>query len=134
MVPSVYNRSNRVEPSSRGGHEPRTLERFVEAVTEAEGLGLSSLRPMTRLLVRTRNTLYRLVVLGPQPTVLVQGGSYFPQPTAVQLYGSSLGGGPLKTHWIGVGFRMELSGPTEHVVTSLVHSIEVEADSVHGPF
>ena len=125
------------ETRNSTGHAPQrrqTIANFVEAAIEAEGLSLDSLRPMSRLVVRTRNTLYRLVVLGPGPSVLVQGGCYFPEAREAQLCGSSLGGSMLKTYWIGVGFRMELSGPTEHVVTSPVRSIEVERDSVHGPF
>ena len=131
MARSVYTRSNRVDQARKATSEPRTLESLD--APEVEGLSLAHLRPMTRLRVRTRNTLYRLVVLA-ETRILVHGGEYFPLSAEVQLYASSTDGGPLKTHWLGVGFRMELSGPTEHIVTSPVHSIEVEGDSVHGPF
>jgi hypothetical protein len=99
-----------------------------------EGLSLAGLRPMARLRVRTRNTLYRLVLLGPGPTVLVQGGRHFPEPTEVRFCGSSLGGIELTADWIGVGFAMELATTTRHILTSSVCSIEVEDESVYGPF
>lgn len=134
MARSIDNRSNLGERDLTVVRESRTLESFVEAATDREGLSLASLRPNARLLVRTRNTLYRLVVLGPGPTVLVEGGWYFPELTEAQFYGSSLGGSALKTYWIGLGFQMELSGPTGRVVTSPIRSIDVEGDSVHGPF
>jgi hypothetical protein len=134
MARSIYDRSNPNAQALQGWHRAQTLESFVRAVTDAEGLRLASLRPMSRLVVRTTNTLYRLVILEPRPSVLLQGGGYFPAATEVQFCGSSLGGSLLRTHWIGVGFQMELSGPAGRIVTSPVRSIEVEGDSVHGPF
>jgi hypothetical protein len=88
---------------------------------------------MSRLVVRTLNTVYRVVVLGPGPSVLVQGGSYFREPTEVRFDGSRLGR-TLKTEWIGLGFSMQLSGPSGHVLTSTVRSVEIEDTSVHGPY
>src|SRR5690242_7991519 len=88
----------------------RTLDDFERSTSEVERVSLASLQPSTRVIARTRNSVYRFVVLADRPSVLVEGGSYFPEATTVQFRGSSLGGGPLKIYWIGVGFQMELAG------------------------
>jgi len=101
---------------------------------EPTGLNLANLSPMSRLVVRTRNSLYRITVFEPPSAVLLQGGKFFPERTEVRLSGCILGTSSLRTHWIRVGRRVELYGPTGRIVTSPVRSIQIERDSVHGPF
>lgn len=132
MARIIWNRTTPAELAVDDGRQCRTLDDVVESVAEEAGVNLSRLRPMARLLVRTRNTLYRLVVVGPGPAVVVQGGKYFSQATEVLFCGSSLGGSALKARWIGLGFRMELFGPDNRVITSPVLSIEIESGSLHG--
>ena len=114
-------------------HRNETLEKIRRSPLDPTGVSLTSLKPMSRLIVRTLNTVYRLVILGAESSVLVQGGSYFPEATEVQFDGSRFGK-TLKTGWIGLGYSMQLSGPLGPIVTSTVRTVEVERGSVHGPF
>jgi hypothetical protein len=95
-------------------------------MASAGGVDLCELPPCTRLLVRTVNSLYRLVIVRP-PEVCVQGGAFFPQPTAARLVGASrVPGGWLKVGWIGVGLRIELRSRDQYVVTSPVRAITTD--------
>jgi hypothetical protein len=105
-----------------------TLDRFTSHVGSAPGVQLRSLAPLTTLLVRTRNTEYRIMVShGDANTVLVQGGQFFPTPTVACLEGASLGGSFLKVGWIGVGLSMEIRAGEQRIVTTPVRGIESEA-------
>ena len=90
----------------------------------------------TTLVVKTFNSLYRVVVLDPpRPRILIQGGAFFPQPTEASLAGASFGGSMLKLAWLGCGLRMEVCSDGQRIVTSPVKSIEVERDAdLPGPF
>lgn len=106
---------------------PSTLGRFGDAVSETEGISLIALEPLTTLLVRTCNSLYRIVVLR-GTTVLVQGGRLFADVTVGDLSGSSFGGNLLKLAWIGVGLRMEIRSGGRRIVTSPVCAITTECN------
>ena len=99
-------------------------------------MDVSELEPLTRLKVRTHNTLYQLIVLSPwESRVLIQGGRFFAEPVEASFGGSSFGGSMLKTRWIGLGMRMEIYGEDSHIVTSPVRSVQAEDDSsLPGPF
>lgn len=100
-----------------------TLGGFLEIVSSSAGVYLCDLPPCTSLLVSTLNSLYRMVIMQ-APEVSVQGGVFFPEPTAARLVGSSLvPGGLLKVGWIGVGLRFELRSRDQYVVTSPVRAI-----------
>ena len=107
---------------------------FTITSTEGEGIQLDSLRPMSRLIVHTRHSSYRLVLLGPWPWVIVQGGRHFPQAAEVLFRGACLEGKSSEPSWLLVGRRMELWGYPGQVVTSPICAIEVELDSLNGPF
>jgi hypothetical protein len=113
-----------------------TLNGFVDTVARADGLSITELDPITPLLVRTENSLYRITVLEPRGRrILVQGGSYFPESTPAELEGSSLGGSLLKQGWIAPGLRMEISTDGRRIVTSRVCSMEISGnDGLPGPF
>lgn len=66
----------------------KTFDGFQEIVTSREGLYLHDLPPCTSLLVWTLKSLYRIVIIDP-PEVCIQGGAFFPEPTAARLIGSS---------------------------------------------
>ena len=107
-----------------------TLEGFGEDTQGGSGVDVRWLEPLTRLRVRTHNSLYQLTVLSPgESTVLIQGGQFFTEPVEASLGGSSYGGCMLKTRWIGLGMRMEIYGEEGHIVTSPVRSVEAEDDS-----
>ena len=113
-----------------------TLEGFARKMSSSDGVGVRQLEPITRLLVHTQNTLYRITVVKPfEGRILIQGGSYFPEATLGRLLGSSVGGSMLKISWIGVGLRLEIGHEGQRIVTSPVRSLEVEDDSsLPGPF
>ena len=113
-----------------------TLCGFAKEVLAKPGLALDGLEPLCRLRVRTLNTTYQLTLLDPwEARVLVQGGTYFAQPTEAVVSGSTFGGSLLKTRWIGCGMRMEIKSEQVNVVTSPVRSVAVEeATDLPGPF
>src|ERR1700730_4450587 len=62
-----------------------------------EGVQLETLEGMDRLLVRTWNSLYEIIVQTERSgDVLVRGGRFFQEFTRAHLAGSSLGGSFLK--------------------------------------
>lgn len=103
-----------------------TLTGFTSAVASTNGVHLRDLPPMTTLLVRTRNSEYRIVVSSGDE-VLVKGGQFFPSLTEARFSGASVGGSFLKVGWIGIGLRMEILAEGRRIVTSPVHDI-VAAD------
>ena len=106
-----------------------TLDAFAVA-TSGPGIALRQLEPLTELLVQTRNTHYRIVV-SRDADIVIQGGSFFPDPTRAHVEGSSLGGNLLKVGWIGVGLRMEIVADGRRIVTTAVRSIVRQDDD--GP-
>lgn len=90
------------------------------------GVDLYDLPPRTTLIVRTLNSLYRVVVTRGRE-VRIQGGALFPELTPAWIVGSSrVPGGWLKRGWIGVGLRIELRSGDQRVVTSSVRAITTE--------
>jgi hypothetical protein len=91
------------------------------------GVAFDALEPGTVIVVNTRHTRYRFVVVdGPEQRALVTGGWLFPESTEVRLEGATGGGSMLKVGWIGVGLRLELSIGLRRITTSRVLSIAVE--------
>jgi hypothetical protein len=120
----------RREDQPQGGPETahRTLEAFTAASGDVEGVSLRSLEPGSVVLVDTRNSLYRLVVLdGPDQRVLVRGGSVFSERTEARVEGSSAGGSSIRTGWIGVGLRLELTVDTSRIITSPIKGVTIES-------
>ncbi len=105
----------------------RTLDGFVEAVSQADGIGLIDVDAFTTLVVRTRNSIYRITILQPYlREVLVQGGQFFPERTRACLNGSTFGGSCLKIGWVGLGLHMEFHAQDQWIITSHVRAIRVE--------
>ena len=91
-----------------------------------DGLQVDRLAELDELSIRTRNNVYRIVIMVPLGgDVMVQGGRFFPELTRVRLSGCSLGGAFLKQRGIYVGFRMEIQSGLETIVTSDVQSIQI---------
>ena len=89
------------------------------------GVLLPQLGPFDQLIVSTRNSTYEIVVIEPQTaTVMVRGGSFFPEFSRARVAGSSLGGGLLKLHGVYAGFQMELVAG-ERILTTCVRSVSV---------
>ena len=92
----------------------------------ADGLQVEAREDLDRILVRTCNSVYEVIVqCGHKGEVLVRGGSFFPVFTKVHLAGSSFGGSFLKRLGIYVGLRMELFHEGRTIITSTVRSISV---------
>ena len=102
------------------------LEAFAVRAAEAEGVAINALEPGTTLIVHTRNSQYRLVILLNPSEVLVKGGAMFPDATVVRLDGATAGGSSLKVGSILVGFQMEMWLASTRVRSSPVRSIWIE--------
>ena len=87
---------------------------------------LPHLAPHDRLIVRTRNSTYEIIVMVPHTaSVMVRGGVFFPNFTPARVAGSSLGGGFLKLHGVYTGFQMELVADELPVITTRVRTVSV---------
>jgi hypothetical protein len=113
-----------------------TLDGFADEVSQTAGVDLTALDPITTLLVRTENSLYRITIREPhRRAILVQGGSFFPETTSACLNGSSFGGSCLKMAWVGIGLHMEFYYDGKWIITSRVQSIAMDNDALlPGPF
>jgi len=99
-----------------------TLGRIGHLVDDMAGVLLRDLPPFTTLLVRTLNTLYRVVITD-RPEVYIQGGEFFPSPTLVHLNGARLGDSSLRVGWIAVDLRVEILWNGRLILTSPVRTI-----------
>ena len=90
------------------------------------GICVDDLAILERLVVKTANSTYDIVLLAPdQARILVRGGAFFPVFTPARLAGSSLGGSFLKVRSVHVGFRLEISTDGGFILTSPVRSVDV---------
>jgi hypothetical protein len=90
------------------------------------GVMVGTLAPHDRLIVRTRNSTYEIIVIDPQKAaVMVRGGAFFAEFTPAHVVGSSLGGGPLKMRGVYAGFQLELSTGALPVITTRVRTVVV---------
>jgi len=105
----------------------RTLDGFAFQLCDADGVDVRELAAGTIVIVRTRHSRYRFVVLEPEAQrMLVSGGEWFPVPTEVHLVGATCGGSMLKRGWISVGLKVELRRMNGPITTSLVEEVTVE--------
>lgn len=94
-----------------------------------DGVQVDQLRALDRLEVRTRNSIYDIII-GESGDVLVKGGKFFPEYTRAVVLGCSLGGAFLKLGGIYRGFSMEIMFDGTRIVTS---PVEVVLASAGGP-
>ena len=105
----------------------RTLDGFAFQLRDTAGLDVRALAAGTIVIVRTRHSRYRLMVLEPETQrVLVSGGEWFPVPTEMQLVGSTSGGSMLKPGWLGVGLKVEFRRMNRRITTSFVNDVTIE--------
>jgi hypothetical protein len=99
----------------------------------SDGIHVANLSPLERLVIRTANSTYEIVVLCPATgSVLVRGGAFFPVFMPARLAGSSLGGSFLKLRSIHVGFRLELNTDRGFIITSSVRSAAIAPAADHA--
>jgi hypothetical protein len=92
----------------------------------SDGIHVGNVSPLERIIVRTANSLYEIIVLSPSTgDILVCGGAFFPVFVPAQLSGSSLGGSFLKLRSVHVGFRLEFSTDRGFILTSPVRSAAI---------
>ncbi len=109
------------------GHRSDAAPAIADSLQPGEtptAVDLGALPSGTELVVETRNSRYRVVMLDGWKA-LVQGGRYFPQETTARIEGCTLGGSLLKLGWIVQGLCLELSICGKRIVTSRVRSISV---------
>ena len=110
-----------------------TLEGFVDAVSDREGILLRELEPLGTVLARTENSVYRVITLeAGSSRILIQGGRFFPEPTEVRFAGSGFGGSFLKLGWIGLGLRMEIVWDGQRIITSRIRTVQVQRSAAVG--
>jgi len=91
-----------------------------------DGVHVSDLSALERLIVTTANSTYEIILVSPaNADVLVRGGAFFPVFTPARLAGSSLGGSFLKLRSVHVGFRLELGTERGFIITSPVRTVAV---------
>jgi hypothetical protein len=110
------------------GYEPEPGPPIPDGsrLAEPSAVDLRSVPPGTELVVETRNSRYRVVILDDRGNALVQGGCCFKHQTTARIHGSTFGGSALKRGWITRGLYLELSARGKRIVTSHVRSIYVE--------
>jgi len=97
----------------------------ADSIRESDdAMQIDSCAPFERIAVRTRNSVYDVIVLsGDVGDVLVRGGRFFPEFRRAELAGATAGGSALKMRSINVGLRMEFHVAGESFVTSTVQGI-----------
>ncbi len=94
----------------------------------SNGVQVDRMEDMDKLVIRTRNSLYEIVIIdGRSGEILVRGGQFFPELTPARLAGATLGGSFCKMRGIYAGFRMEINANGKRTVTTPVESIGVLA-------
>ena len=129
------NESAMVPDGATGSAVPKqcTLEGFVDAVSDRDGILLREIEPLGTVLARTENSVYRVIPLeAGSSRILIQGGRFFPEPTEVRFAGSGFGGSFLKLGWIGLGLRMEVLWDGQRIVTSRIRAVQVQQPASIG--
>ena len=123
------------QPRSTTGTSPASDTGKAQSLDEwcayhwKNGVQVPELPPLERLLVRTRNNLYEIIVIDPvRAEVMVRGGRFFPEFVKAVICGSSVGSGFLKLHGIYPGFCLELHSAQQPIVTSPVREITRTVD------
>lgn len=102
----------------------------IAAQDDLGGIDVSKLPVNCRIVVRTRNSIYKIKIL-PDNRVMVKGGKYFPKPTECSFNGSTWGGSMLKLHWIGHEMYMEFVTDTDLITTSAVEEAKIIGENWH---
>jgi len=111
-----------------------TLDEFARDRCCENGVTVSDLEPGTRITVVTKNSTYRLDVLdGAEGRATVIGGTVFPEHTDVRVEGATGGGSVIRSGWIAVGLRLELTNGMRRITTSRVKAVEIDRPLASAP-
>jgi hypothetical protein len=92
-----------------------------------DGIQVDQLMALDRVTVRTRHSVYEIIVVSSASAdILVRGGEFFPEFTRARLAGCTLGGSFLKLRSIYIGFHMEFALGDGVIITSPVRTIDLE--------
>jgi hypothetical protein len=92
-----------------------------------DGIQVDRLTALDRVTVRTRHSVYEIIVISSASAeVMVRGGEFFREFTRVRLAGCTLGGSFLKLRSIHIGFHIEFALGDGVIITSPVRSIDLE--------
>jgi len=90
------------------------------------GVYLRDLPPGSALSIQTRSRVYEMVVLGNGAALLSGHPEFCPEPTEVQIQGSTWGGSMLKAQYLGRGMHLEYMDPSlRRTITSRIVDIRV---------
>ncbi|MBI2405765.1 hypothetical protein HYV21_01825 [Candidatus Microgenomates bacterium] len=95
------------------------LQKLVEIAENQEGIDLASVNPGDFIVLRTRNSIYAINVQSPankEENKSCEGvikGGVFPEPTHIQVRGSTLGGTSIIVHQLKKGMHAEFAQPLE---------------------
>ena len=103
------------------------LDSFAVESSTAESVVIGSLEPGTTIVVNTRRSQYRLVILMERDLVMVTGGNTFREPRVVRFDGATDGGSALVVGRILVGFHMEMSMGPLRITSSRVRSVSIDS-------
>ena len=93
---------------------------------DVSGLSLNTLNRFDTVCVKTRNSEYRVFFLDPhEGRALIEGGSYFVEPTEAMLIGAAGSGNEVKPGLIGVGLRLDMWVDGKFLSTSPVESVSI---------
>jgi hypothetical protein len=100
------------------------METMNTTTSEEKAVALAALNPRDEVLVKTRSSDYRIMLLDPKTgRALVQGGRYLGQPVEVTVTGSTIRG--IKLASIDVGCRMEIKLDGKRLSTSPIQSLKI---------
>jgi len=89
---------------------------------------VEDLKAFDTLVVQTHNSAYRMLLLDPQNgRALVEGGSFFTEPTEALIVGSAVPGSKLNGGAVCIGGRLEMWVDERVFLTSPVKSVHVKA-------
>ena len=116
--------------SNRRGKSPEQSQPATPSSSTSDGVQLESLEPFSTIVVQTRNTEYRVLLLDPRTGwAMVEGGRHLPEPTEVMVCGSLLRDQDFKLRMVAIGYRLEMSVDGKVFITSPIESIRVEQPS-----
>ena len=127
-VENVVSRQDEQPFTEHEGSESvgTTIDGWLSRASDGS-FDLGGCEPFQRINVKTRGSLYELIVLaGRAGKVLVRGGRFFPEFREAILSGSTAGGSALKRRSLGVGLCMEFLVGDRFVMTSPVLSFSQE--------
>ncbi len=92
------------------------------------GVYLRDLPPGSALSIQTKNRVYEMVVLGEGAALISGHPEFCPEPTEVEVHGSTWGGSMIMTHYLGRGMHLEFRHPQHQIIlTSPIVDIRAAA-------